>query len=60
MRDVLERIHSRYPDDFKIWWSCDGSGVDIREELFTQFQQAFIQTVTEWLKEEQLQRYYLD
>lgn len=31
------------------------AGLSIREELFTQFQQAFIQTVTEWLKEEQLQ-----
>ncbi|WP_406812167.1 single-stranded-DNA-specific exonuclease RecJ [Histophilus somni] len=56
MRDVLERIHSRYPDMIlKFGGHAMAAGLSIREELFTQFQQAFIQTVTEWLKEEQLQ-----
>ncbi|OOS00963.1 single-stranded-DNA-specific exonuclease RecJ [Canicola haemoglobinophilus] len=56
MRDVLERIHSRYPDMIlKFGGHVMAAGLSIREELFTQFQQAFVQTVEEWLKEDQLQ-----
>ncbi len=56
MRDVLERIHSRYPDMIlKFGGHAMAAGLSIREELFTQFQQAFVQTVEEWLREDQLQ-----
>ncbi len=56
IRDLLERIHSRYPDMIlKFGGHAMAAGLSIREEVFAQFQQAFNQMTKEWLNEDGLQ-----
>lgn len=56
IRDLLERIHSQYPDMIlKFGGHAMAAGLSIREECFTQFQQIFNQTVLDWLDESHLQ-----
>ncbi|OOF82300.1 single-stranded-DNA-specific exonuclease RecJ [Rodentibacter ratti] len=56
IRDLLERIHSQYPDMIlKFGGHAMAAGLSIREECFTQFQQIFNQTVFEWLDDAHLQ-----
>lgn len=56
MRDVLERIHSQYPDMIlKFGGHAMAAGLSIREACFDDFQRIFNQTVTDWLDEERLQ-----
>ncbi len=56
IRDLLERIHSQYPDMIlKFGGHAMAAGLSIREERFGEFQQIFNQTVMKWLDEERLQ-----
>ncbi|MCX2961477.1 single-stranded-DNA-specific exonuclease RecJ [Rodentibacter caecimuris] len=56
IRDLLERIHSQYPDMIlKFGGHAMAAGLSIREECFSQFQQIFNQTVLDWLDETHLQ-----
>ncbi|MBF0751185.1 MULTISPECIES: single-stranded-DNA-specific exonuclease RecJ [unclassified Pasteurella] len=56
MRDVLERIHSSHPDMIlKFGGHAMAAGLSIREACFTEFQQVFNQTVSDWLGEANLQ-----
>lgn len=56
LRDVLERIHSSYPDMIlKFGGHSMAAGLTIRENRFLEFQQVFNQIVSEWLEEGQLQ-----
>lgn len=56
IRDLLERIHSRYPEMIlKFGGHAMAAGLSIREELFAQFQQIFNQMTKEWLTDESLQ-----
>ncbi|OOF66305.1 single-stranded-DNA-specific exonuclease RecJ [Rodentibacter sp. Ppn85] len=55
IRDLLERIHSQYPDIIlKFGGHAMAAGLSIREECFSQFQQIFNQTVLDWLDEAHL------
>ena len=56
MRDILERIHSQYPNMIlKFGGHAMAAGLSIREECFEDFQWIFNQTVADWLDEEYLQ-----
>ncbi len=55
MRDLLERVHSRYPDMLlKFGGHAMAAGLSIREPLFERFQQVFNEVVTEWLGDDEL------
>ena len=56
IRDVLERIHSRYPQlILKFGGHAMAAGLSIVEDQFEQFQQVFSQTVSEMLEQDKLQ-----
>ncbi|MFZ7174762.1 single-stranded-DNA-specific exonuclease RecJ [[Pasteurella] aerogenes] len=56
IRDVLERIHSRYPQlILKFGGHAMAAGLSIVEDQFEQFQQVFSQTVNEMLEQDKLQ-----
>lgn len=56
IRDVLERIHSRYPQlILKFGGHAMAAGLSIAESQFEQFQQVFSQTVREMLDQDKLQ-----
>lgn len=56
IRDVLERIHLRYPDMIlKFGGHAMAAGLSIYEARFGEFRQAFNQVLDEWLESDQLQ-----
>ncbi|TCJ98432.1 exonuclease RecJ [Volucribacter psittacicida] len=56
MRDLLERIHSAYPQlILKFGGHAMAAGLTIMEENFALFQQVFNQTVADWIDQDQLQ-----
>ncbi|OOF53357.1 single-stranded-DNA-specific exonuclease RecJ [Rodentibacter trehalosifermentans] len=57
MRDLLERIHTQYPEMIlKFGGHAMAAGLSIREDGFSTFQQVFNQTVADWLGEAHLQQ----
>lgn len=56
MRDVLERIDSRYPDlIIKFGGHAMAAGLTIEQQKFELFQQLFAETISTWLTQDQLQ-----
>ncbi|ABR74870.1 single-stranded-DNA-specific exonuclease RecJ [Actinobacillus succinogenes 130Z] len=55
MRDLLERVHSRYPDMIlKFGGHAMAAGLSIHEALFERFRQVFDEVVTEWIGKDEL------
>ncbi|MGQ0285892.1 single-stranded-DNA-specific exonuclease RecJ [Pasteurellaceae bacterium 22721_9_1] len=55
MRDLLERIHQRYPDMIlKFGGHAMAAGLSIKADKFELFQKAFNQAVTDWIGDDEL------